>query len=101
MNNETEIKNENSVNKKKSIAIASLIFGIIGGYPSLSTASIVAVVLGHVALVKIKKNPNVYSGKGMAIAGLILGYIGLLLAIALGVMRGLVKNELGYYNFVY
>lgn len=60
MNNETEIKKENSTDKKKGVAIASLIFGIIGGYPSLSTASIVAVVLGHIALVKIEKNRQVF-----------------------------------------
>lgn len=54
--NKAEIKNEDIVKtKKKSFAIASLVFGIIGGYPSLSTASIIAIVLGHIALVKIKK----------------------------------------------
>ena len=83
------------IKKKKGLAIASLIFAIIGGYPWASTASVVAIVLGHIALKKHKKNPDVYSGRGFAIAGLILGYLGLIIAIALGVMRGMLKSELG------
>ena len=82
--------------KKKGLAIASLVLSIIGGYPWASTASIIAVVCGHIALYKIKKDPNVYAGKGIAMAGLILGYLGLVLAIVLGIMRGVLKNELGY-----
>ncbi|NQV00099.1 MAG: DUF4190 domain-containing protein [Parcubacteria group bacterium] len=82
--------------KKKGLAIASLVLGIIGGYPWASTASIVAVICGHIALYKIKKDSNAYTGKGFAIAGLILGYLGLVIAIVLGIMRGILKNELGY-----
>lgn len=82
--------------KKRGLAIASLVLSIIGGYPWASTASIIAVIFGHVALYKIKKDPNAYSGKGIAVAGLILGYLGIALAIALGIMRGVLKNELGY-----
>lgn len=73
-----------------------MVLSIIGGYPWVSTASIIAVICGHIALYKIKKDPNVYAGKGMAIAGLILGYLGLVLAIVLGIMMGVLKNELGY-----
>ncbi|MBI2850700.1 MAG: DUF4190 domain-containing protein [Chloroflexi bacterium] len=80
--------------KRRGFAIASLIFGIIGGYPLASSASIVAVILGHVALSKLKNNPDIYSGKGLAIAGLILGYVGLALAVMLGVMRGILKAKL-------
>ena len=78
------------------MAIASLVLSIIGGYPWASTASIVTVICGHIALYKIKKDPNVYVGKGIAVAGLILGYLGLAIAIALGIMRGVLKNKLGY-----
>ena len=85
---------KNALNRSNRLAIASLVCGIIGGSPILSTASIVAIVLGHIALVKIKKNPNKYSGKGIAITGLILGYIGLLLAITLGVMKGLIASKI-------
>ena len=78
------------------MAIASLVLSIIGGYPWASTASIVTVICGHIALYKIKKDPNVYAGKGIAIARLILGYLGLVLAIVLGIMRDVLKNKLGH-----
>ena len=85
---------ENSATpKKKGLAIASLICAIIGGY--ISTVSIIAVVCGHLAIYKIKKYPNLYSGKGFAIAGLILGYLGLVIAIVLGILRGATNNILG------
>jgi len=81
--------------KKKGLSIASLIFGIIGTAPLLSTASIVAIILGHISLSKIKKSPEKYSGKGLAMVGLILGYLGLVIAIMLGVMRGVLNTKLG------
>lgn len=80
----------------KNFAIASLICGIIGGY--IPTASIFAVVLGHVALVKIKKYPDKYAGKKIAVIGLVLGYLGLIIAIALGVIRGLLDSKLNELN---
>jgi len=92
-----EQRNSTQTTKKKGLAIASLVFGIIGGW--FSTASIIAIICGHKALSKIKKQPDVYGGKKNAIAGLVLGYIGLILAMVLGIMRGLVKvklNELGF-----
>ncbi|MDD2600598.1 MAG: DUF4190 domain-containing protein [Kiritimatiellae bacterium] len=86
-----------SETQKKGLAIASLILGIIGGWAS--TASIPAVICGHLSLSRIKKYPKLYGGKGMAIAGLILGYIGLVLAIALGTVKGLSRvliEQMGY-----
>lgn len=80
--------------KKKGFAVASLVCGIIGGYPIFSVASIIAIVCGHIAFIKVKKNPNEYTGKKMAIAGLILGYLGLAIAIILGIMRGLLEVQL-------
>lgn len=81
-----------SKTEKKGLAIASLICGIIGGWAS--TASIPAVICGHLSLSKIKKNPKVYGGKGMAIAGLVLGYVSLILAVILGTMRGIFRVQL-------
>ena len=86
-----EKSNETS---KKTLAISSLVCALIGGY--FSTVSIIAIVLGHIAMHKIKKDPQQFSGKGFAIAGLILGYLGLAIGLVIGVIRGMVKNELGY-----
>jgi hypothetical protein len=88
-----KIKPDTGKAKKKGLAIASLVCAIIGGYAS--TMSIVAVICGHMALNRIKRDPNTYNGKGFAISGLVLGYIGLILAIITGVLTGIVKYELG------
>jgi hypothetical protein len=79
------------------IAVVSLTCGIIGGWAS--TASIPAVICGHIALKNIKKEPEAYGGKRMAVAGLILGYIGLVLAVALGTIRGVLRAQLEQMGF--
>ena len=66
--------------KNNTLAITSLILGILSIFLSLLTA-IPGVITGHMALSKIKKAPNDYEGKGMAIIGLILNYFFLILAI--------------------
>lgn len=64
------------------LAIASLICGIVGCVPG---AGIAAVVMGHMALGRIKTSGQ--GGRGMALAGLILGYlsiVGWIIAILTG-----------------
>ena len=58
-------------------ATASLILGVLSCGLSCLT-SIPAVILGHVALSKIKKSGGLLSGRGLAIAGLIFGYLNLI-----------------------
>jgi hypothetical protein len=64
--------------QQKSLAIASLILGIVSitigfcCYFGVATGP-VAMGLGIYALTQIKKNPNRYGGKGMAIAGIVMG----------------------------
>ncbi len=55
-------------------AIASLVFGIIGGI-------LLSVIFGIVALVKIRRNPQL-RGKGIAIAGLVLSGLWCLVLVA-------------------
>lgn len=52
-------------------AIASLVCGVLG-------LSIVAVVLGHLALSRLRHGG---AGRGLAIAGLVLGYLGVLAGV--------------------
>ncbi len=78
--------------KHKGLAIASLVCAILGGYAS--TLTIPAIVCGHLALNKIKKDPQRNSGRGLAIAGLVIGYFGLILALALGTVRSMAKTQL-------
>jgi hypothetical protein len=67
------------------LAIASMCCGIagivfqmcyIGGF-----VGIAAVIMGHIALKKIKESEVPMAGKGMAIAGLITGYISIVLMV--------------------
>jgi Domain of unknown function (DUF4190) len=57
-------------------AIASLVCGVLF---MCAPASIAAIILGHLALLDIKRTAGRMAGKGMAIAGLTLGYAGLTL----------------------
>ena len=76
-------------NRRKGLAIASLIIGIV----SLLTCSLFAAgaiigsVLGIIALIKARKNPAEFGGTGMAIAGIVTSAIsifpGLFAAIAI------------------
>jgi hypothetical protein len=57
-------------------AIASLVCGVLF---LCAPASIAAIVLGHLALVDIKRSANRITGHGMAVAGLVMGYVGIAL----------------------
>ena len=85
-------ESKNVVDRKKGGAITSLICGIMGGF--IPTLGIVAVIFGHIAISKIKKQPELYGGKGMAIAGLILGYLIIILSLIKGVLKGLIHSQL-------
>jgi Domain of unknown function (DUF4190) len=90
-----EIPNKGNVKSpknSKALAIASIVCGIIGGYAS--TVSIPAIICGHMALGKIKREPTNYGGKKIAIAGLVLGYLGLVLSVAHGAMHGALRAQL-------
>jgi hypothetical protein len=66
---------------RKGLAVASLVLGIIS-IPTLGllgVGAITALVLGAIALKRIKKVPAIYGGKGMAIAGIITSVVSLLL----------------------
>jgi len=61
-------------------AVSSMIFGIAATLSMCSIlasviTSLLAIVIGHISLSKIKKNNGRLVGKGFAIAGLVLGYI--------------------------
>ena len=70
--------------------IASFVFKqwsllIVMGLVFLLT-SILAVVLGHLSLATIKRQPRQWTGRGIALAGLILGYISLGVTVIIGVV---------------
>lgn len=82
--------------KPQGMAIAALVFGILSillGAPILGVIlGLVAIVLGFIALKKVKK--GVGGGRGLAIAGIVTGIIGALISIVLTVFLGAVLNGL-------
>ena len=79
----------NAINKQtSSLAIVSLVSGILGWTMLPWIGSIVAVVTGHMARAEIARNPDTMEGDGLAVGGLVLGwsmlvisFIGLMLII--------------------
>jgi hypothetical protein len=66
------------------LAIVSLvagILGVIGSFFAPLLASIVAIVCGHLARGRIRREPARLTGDGIALVGLILGYIGIAISI--------------------
>ena len=69
------------------IAIASLIFGILG-FITMGLAGIVAVVLGHISLSRINHARGALGGRGISIGGLITGYLSSLLLLVWIILGG-------------
>lgn len=66
------------VRQNSSLAIISLVTGILGWTMLPFLGSIVAIVTGHMARKEIRQNPAL-GGDGMAVGGLILGWASVLL----------------------
>ena len=64
--------------KSAGQSIASLILGIFALFPFGPLTGIPAIICGHIAQSRIRKDPQHLSGGGKAIAGLIMGYLSLL-----------------------
>lgn len=65
-----------------SLAIASLVFGVLGWSLLPMLGSIAAILCGHMARSEIRRAAGALEGDGLAVVGLVLGYA----AIALGVL---------------
>jgi type II secretory pathway pseudopilin PulG len=81
---------------RKGLAIASLILGIVS-IPTLGllgVGAITALVLGSIALKRIKKEPATHGGKGMAIAGIITSAFSLLLTAVFGILAAIAVPKL-------
>ena len=92
--------------KNEQLAVLSLIFSIIGicgfccGFFLVS--AIAGIVCGHLALSKIKANPEL-EGRNLAVAGLVIGYVAVAgwliwillfggLAVLQGITEGMTKH---------
>jgi hypothetical protein len=64
-----------------TLAVISLISGIVAWFFLPLVGAVVAIFTGHMAKSEIRKNPGYYTGDGFATAGLVLGYIQLALVV--------------------
>jgi len=64
-----------SATRRSGKAVASLVFGLLSFVPLVS---ILAIVLGHLALSNIRKSAGKLGGGQFAVTGLVFGYLGLL-----------------------
>ncbi len=64
-----------------TLAIVSLIFGILGWSFLPLVGSVVAIVTGHLARSEIRRAAERPQGDGLAVAGLVLGYVALASAL--------------------
>ena len=62
------------IKQTNTLAVASLICGILGWTLVPWLGSIAAIVTGHMARAELRRNPDTQEGDGMAIAGLIMGW---------------------------
>ncbi|MBN2162839.1 MAG: DUF4190 domain-containing protein [Pontiellaceae bacterium] len=67
--------------KSTGQSIASLILGIFALFPFGPLTGIPAIICGHVAQSRIRKDPQHLTGGGKAVAGLVMGYISLVFAL--------------------
>lgn len=67
--------------QNSTMAIVSLVAGILGWTLVPIVGSIVAVITGHMAKNEIKQSGGRLTGDGLATAGLLLGYIALGLTV--------------------
>ena len=70
-----------NVRQTSTLAIVSLIAGILGWTLVPFFGSIAAVVCGHMARKEIRLAPDRLEGDGLAITGLVLGYANIAIAI--------------------
>lgn len=73
------------VARSNSLAVVSLVFGILAWCLLPFIGAIVAIVCGHLARSEIRHAPRdaPLAGDGMAMAGLVLGYVHLLFWLVL------------------
>ena len=72
-----------------SLAVVSLVSGILGWTLLPLIGSIVAIITGHMARGEIRRAPERMEGDGLAVGGLILGYTMLVLG-TIGIVVALV-----------
>lgn len=66
-----------------TLAVISLAFGLLAWFGMPVLGAVVAVVSGHVALGEIRRSPELFEGRGLALTGVVLGWLNLALSALL------------------
>jgi hypothetical protein len=61
--------------RTSSLAVASLVAGLLGWTLAPWIGSIIAIITGHMARAEIRRDPAGIEGDGLAVAGLVLGWL--------------------------
>ncbi len=91
--------------RDSTLAIVSLVSGIVAWILIPFFGAIAAIICGHLAKKEIRESNGTLSGDGMALAGLILGYVqigvivlGGLCLLAFGAaLFPAISSQIGYY----
>ena len=80
------------IRQTSSLAVISLVAGILGWTLAPFLGSVGAVICGHLARAEIRRAPDRLEGDGLAIAGLVLGWgqivLGVLFLVAVFMFFG-------------
>lgn len=80
-----------AVKLNTGLSVASFVLGLLAiGACLLFLTGIPAIITGHIARSRAKRQPGVYGGGGLALAGLILGYLSIPLTILCAVIAAVV-----------
>ena len=69
------------VRRTSSMAIVSLVAGLLVWTCAPWLGSIIAIITGHMARAEIRRDPAGLEGDGLAVAGLVLGWAMILLSV--------------------
>ena len=70
-----------NIKQTNSLAIVSLVSGILGWTLVPWLGSLVAIITGHMARAEIKRNSDTMEGDGLAIAGLVLCWLSIIMTV--------------------
>ena len=71
----------NQARTTSSLAIASLVSGILGWTLLPVIGTLVAIITGHMARAETRRSAGTLEGDGLAIGGLVLGWINVVLCV--------------------
>ena len=85
------------IKRTSTLAIVSLVSGLLGWTILPLLGSIAAIITGHMARAEIRREPENVEGDGLAIAGLVLGWASVALTLLVILLIVLVFGGLAMF----